>query len=110
MNHYSRSRRWASRSTRPVANGPDPYDPGSSRFAERHRKTETELPGGLVRVDVGEPVSRLPSEGLRSKAVEAEPIPAPADPAPDPLPRTEPRPVNPPRPRRDPWGLNRDEF
>lgn len=27
-----------------------------------HRQWRTELPGGLIRIDIGEPVNRLPSE------------------------------------------------
>lgn len=110
MAFYSiRPRAWAGRPPRPVDTGPNPYDPGSRRFAERHRETETALPGGLIRVDLGEPVKRLPCEGLSSKTAKVEPTPALTDPAPDPLPTPASRPLTPPRPRRDPWGLNRDE-
>lgn len=40
----------------PAKAGPNPYSLGSQDFAERHRVTETPLPGGLVRVDLGEPI------------------------------------------------------
>lgn len=114
MAHYSCERGWISRPSRPVDTGPNPYDPSSTRFAERHRQTETELPGGLVRVDVGEPIKRLPSEGVRSTPVAAAPATvetaAPdAAPATEPAPPSAPRPVTPPRSRKEPWGLNRDE-
>ncbi len=110
MTFYSiRPRAWAGQPSRPVDAGPNPYDPGSRRFAERHRETETALPGGLVRVDLGEPVKRLPCEGLLLKTAKVEPSPAPPGPASDPMPTSRPRPIAPPRPRRDPWGLNRDE-
>lgn len=108
MAHYSRLRGWVSRPSRPVDTGPNPYDPGSSRFAERHRETATALPGGMVRIDVGEPVKPLPSEGLR-QMVKVEPPPTSVDaPATDFSPPVHSRPVEPSRPRRDPWGLNRD--
>lgn len=110
MAHYSRSRGWISRPSRPVDTGPNPYDPDSSRFAERHRETETALPGGLVRIDVGEPIKPLPSEGLQQRAAKVEEPPAPLDTlAADLPPPARPRSAGPSRPRRGPWGLNRDE-
>jgi hypothetical protein len=39
------------------SNPPDPYAPTSPHFAERHRETITALPGGMVRVDVGKPIT-----------------------------------------------------
>jgi hypothetical protein len=90
--------------------GPDPYDPGSPAFSSRNRQTETVLPNGLTRVDIGEPVKRLPSEGLRSTSHTLKVAPAPP---PEPLAAT---PIDPPRPQaahpqshREPWGLNRGE-
>lgn len=110
MAHYSRTRGWVSRPSRAADTGPNPYDTGSPRFAERHRETETALAGGILRIDVGEPVQPLPSEGLRPKAAKVGPVPSSADTlAPDPLPAPEPSPAPPKRPRREPWGLNRDE-
>jgi hypothetical protein len=110
MAHYSRERGWVSRPRRPCDTGPNPYDPSSNRFKERNRQTETELPGGLVRVDVGEPVRRLPGEGLRSRAVAApEAVPLHSPPIVEPAPVEPARPVSPPRSRKEPWGLNRDE-
>lgn len=32
---------------------PDPYAPGSPDYAQRHRKVEMMLPGGVLRVDYG---------------------------------------------------------
>lgn len=80
---YSRSRGWVSRHKRPIDTGPNPYDPGSVRFAERHAETETPLQGGLVRVDVGAPVPRLPQEPkgtLRKSTTPPAPTPEPAFP------------------------------
>jgi len=34
---------------------PDMYSPESPGFTERNRKHVTELPGGLIRLDIGEP-------------------------------------------------------
>jgi hypothetical protein len=53
---YSRTRGWVSRPRRPGDVGPNPYSPESAHYAERHRETETALPGGMVRVDIGEPL------------------------------------------------------
>lgn len=41
---------------------PDPYGPGSPNYAERNRESVTELPNGLVRVDIGEPAHWAASE------------------------------------------------
>jgi hypothetical protein len=43
----------------PVA---DAHSPSSKDYAERHIAYETQLPNGIVRVDMGEPMSRLPNE------------------------------------------------
>lgn len=90
--------------------GPDPYDPGSPAYPSRNRQTETILPNGMVRVDMGEPVKRLPSEALPSTS-----RPLAATPPPPPAPIYD-IPIEPPRPRashpqsqREPWGLNRGE-
>lgn len=110
MAHYSRLRGWVSRPTRPGDTGPNPYDSGSNRFAERHRETETALPGGLVRVDMGEPIKRLPSERLQTRVAKVEPVAVSTDmQAPKLSPPPEPRPAALQRRRREPWGLNRDE-
>ena len=91
-------------STRPVDSGPNPYDPGSSRFVERHRQTETVLPGGTVRVDMGGPVPVRSTE-----ASEPSPVPPAASPSEAPAIEPAPRPITPPRLHREPWGINRAE-
>lgn len=35
------------------ASAPDPYAPDSPDYAQRHRKVEMMLPGGMLRVDYG---------------------------------------------------------
>lgn len=56
MGRYStRERRWHGMRGKHAAL-PNPYSAGSPHYASRHRETTTELPNGLVRVDVGEPV------------------------------------------------------
>jgi hypothetical protein len=37
----------------------DPYKPGSPAYAERHRETALDIGGGMVRIDIGEPISGL---------------------------------------------------
>lgn len=119
MARYSaRDGRWYGvRNERP--SGPDPYGPDAPAYASRNRLTETALPSGTLRVDVGEPVSRLPSEGLRVKAAplttppaistrncvkigSPEPLPSPEEPVVISMPAA-------PRTRRAPWGINRDD-
>lgn len=41
---------------------PDLYSPGTPDFRQRGRETVTSLPGGMLRIDLGEPVSRLSCE------------------------------------------------
>jgi hypothetical protein len=89
---------------------PDPYDPGSPTFPSRNRQTETAMPNGMIRVDIGEPVKRLPSEGRSSTSLLLEVAPPPpSDPVAEIL-------NDPPRSRaahsqshREPWGLNKGE-
>ncbi len=58
------------------ADPPDPYSPSSPAYAERHRETFTALPGGMVRVDLGEPVHEKPRQPVTgSKAVTVHPAP-----------------------------------
>lgn len=76
------------------------------------REWHTELPGGLVRVDIGEPVKRLEVEpraelqkgasglGRKVEATPEAPLAAPAVPVE--MPRRAPR----PEPR--PWGLGKN--
>lgn len=40
----------------PAKPGPDLNSPGSRDYAERHRVTETPIFGGMVRIDIGEPI------------------------------------------------------
>lgn len=51
-NRFRRSRR---KSIRPE---PDPYDPVSPGYAERHEITEEVLPNGFTVVTLGTPVTR----------------------------------------------------
>lgn len=43
-------------SRRPVQRMPNPYSSDSPDYVERNRETETVMPGGLVRIDIGEPI------------------------------------------------------
>lgn len=61
---------------------PDPYGPNSPGYAERHRESVLELPNGLLRVDIGEPVNREARERSRPKVAAAPPV------APEPAPAT----------------------
>ena len=85
--------------------GPDAYCPSSPNYAARHRETRSIEIGGTVRVDIGEPVKRLPCEG-RQITVTPVSVPVPA------AVETEADSVMPPRPeprdwRRD-YGLRKD--
>lgn len=52
-----RQGRWIRRGSRYSAKKmPNPYSSDSPDYAERNRETETTLPGGLVRIDIGEPI------------------------------------------------------
>lgn len=117
MAHYSvRDGRWYGvRRDRP--SGPDPYGPDAPGAAARNRLTETVMANGTVRVDVGAPVHTLPSEGLRSTPIKdgrycSPPGTSDTGPGEEPAASTTPVSVRqsaPPRARREPWGLNRDE-
>lgn len=109
MGLYSRSRGWVSRDKRPVDVGPDPYDPGSSQFRERNRETSTTLTGGLVRIDVGAPVPRLPGETQAVRLVNKGIAPSarPATPAPAEA-ATTALPASPPREPREQRAITRD--
>jgi hypothetical protein len=50
---------------------PDPYGPGSPNYAERNRESVTELPNGLVRVDIGEPAHWAAREAAQRKQTPA---------------------------------------
>lgn len=62
MRFSRRLGRYVSRRRPPTVSYADPYAPGSADYAERNKRRMTELSGGMVRIDVGEPVKRLPSE------------------------------------------------
>lgn len=47
------------RKPRNQANYPDPNSPASPDYRERHTENVTELPGGFVRIDIGEPVAQV---------------------------------------------------
>lgn len=47
---------------RPRPASADVYAAGSADYAERHKAHEVQLPNGLVRVDMGEPVKPLPCQ------------------------------------------------
>lgn len=108
---YSVQPRGRSALLRPArAAGPDPYSPTSPDYAERHRQTQWSDVGGIVRIDIGEPVKRLPGEGPQTtlSAPAIAPAPNPAGPAPEPAPDAPP--TNPARrepPRRRDYGLGR---
>jgi hypothetical protein len=57
-----RKGRYVSRRGSPGVTYEDPYAPDSAAYAERNASHVTELSGGLVRVDIGEPIKRLPCE------------------------------------------------
>lgn len=44
------------RPNRPATSKGDPYKPGSTDYADRHRETVTTTPDGFTRVDLGEPI------------------------------------------------------
>jgi len=94
----TRQGRWITRSSRPIDTGPDPYEPGTKFYAERHRETLVYLPNGLLRVDLGEPIPRLSCESpavtrkarRKAPAVGQEPVQEPAPPVWPARQRTEP--------------------
>jgi hypothetical protein len=57
---------------------PDPYAPGSDGYAERHTTHVTDMGNGLVRVDLGEPLKRLPCETQPILKHIPKPVPATA--------------------------------
>lgn len=89
---------------------PDPYGPDAPGYRERNRETSTLLRSGIVQVDIGAPVVRLPGEGKRQLEKAAPPPPPQVPPEPfmapeEPLPTLKATPIVPPK---EPWGLNRD--
>lgn len=89
---------------------PDPYGPDAPGYHERNRETSTVLRSGIVQVDTGAPVVRLPGEGVRQLEKAAPPPPPQVPPEPfmppeDPLPALKTVPIAAPK---QPWGLNRD--
>lgn len=90
---HSRQRPRARQSNANLSSREDPYAPNSAAYAERHASQVTELPGGLVRIDIGEPVKRLPCErqAVRRDAPKALPLaPVEAPPAPPAAPTAAP--------------------
>jgi hypothetical protein len=90
--HY-RGRNLTRRSPRSAPIRPNPFDPSSPGFAERSATHVTDLGNGMVRVDVGAPPARLPSETqpIREHKREAVHRAAPArSPAPAPAPAKAP--------------------
>jgi len=76
MAYYSTRRgRWMGNSRRQSVPREDPHSPSSKGYVERHKVHESEFIGlpGLVRVDVGEPVNRLASEGRAKPSPVAAP-------------------------------------
>lgn len=55
MRYSAREGRWYGKRECPRL--PDPYSPNSSGFSERNQQHVKELPGGMIRIDVG---ARLP--------------------------------------------------
>ena len=86
MRYSSRQGRWIGRGRTNVPTGPDPYSPDSPGYADRNRETVTKLPGGMVRIDLGDPIGapkRKPkSQRPASAAPVAEPTPRARPPAP----------------------------
>jgi hypothetical protein len=75
---------WPGSRPTPLTSASDPYDQAGAGFAERNRKHTVALPNGLVREDIGEPLSRLPSETQprpkgNPKAAQVEAPKAPAE-------------------------------
>ena len=66
--------------------GPNPFDPGSPGYAERSATHVTDLGNGTVRVDVGEPIKRLPGEAQAVRQHKREAVQR-AAPAPEPAPK-----------------------
>jgi len=60
----------------------DAHSPTSKDYAERHVSYETQLPNGIVRIDMGEPMDRLPNEtqSVPKGKPRAAPVAAPAVP------------------------------
>ena len=54
--YSTRRREWVSRGPRRIVVEPNPYDPGTPGYAERNRETVTKGPGGITRIDLGEPI------------------------------------------------------
>lgn len=91
MRFSSRTGRWVGKTRRSDGYLPDPYGPNSPDFAERHREHVTTLPGGLVRIDLGQPVgprqpSRKAPKQVRQAPVANAPMPPPPPSAPSPSP------------------------
>jgi hypothetical protein len=97
MRYSAKEGRWYGQNRSAAAPGPNPYSPDSPGFTERNRQTETDLGGGLIRVDMGEPiggkVAAKPQRSTRKApatppatpptnlpTVKLTPQPAPADP------------------------------
>jgi len=105
--YSSRERRWYGRPVGPARRNVT-LPEGSGDAREWH----TELPGGRVRVDIGEPIRRLASEpqavlvgSVSPKPRKAAPAAAPA--APPAAPSDGPR-VRPPRRRKEHRAITRD--
>jgi hypothetical protein len=76
-----RQGRYVSRRGSPGVTYEDPYAPDSAAYAERNASHVTELSGGLVRVDIGEPIKRLPCE-RQAVRIGGPTAPQPVSPAP----------------------------
>jgi hypothetical protein len=78
-----REGRYLSRGPRLAPSGPDPHSPNSPGYAERNRQHVTELPGGMIRIDIGEPVGppSAPPRKPRKSPKPAAPAAPPAEPA-----------------------------
>lgn len=88
MRYSARERRWYGKRAVARSLPADGYAPGSPGYAVRHRETQTVLGNGLVRVDLGEPVPRLPGEApavpVSTPTAAPSPAPPPAEPEPAP--------------------------
>ena len=58
--YCGRTGRKLSDGARRITVEPNPYEPGTPTYAERHRQTSTKVSPTLTRVDLGEPVKLEP--------------------------------------------------
>ena len=84
MRFSRREGRWIGR-RHSAPPGLDPFCPNSPGYAERHRQHVTELPNGMVRIDLGEPIGPSPPKPKPAQPPK-QPPPPPSPAPPEPLP------------------------